>query len=48
MTVYEMAKLYYPRLWSEERIVALQEAGRLTQEETEEIIHGGGEPGDGD
>lgn len=47
MTVYEMAKHYYPRLWSEERIVALQEAGKLTQEETEEIINGGGESGDG-
>ena len=47
MTVYEMAKCYYPRLWSEERIVALQEAGKLTEAETEEIIHGGGERGDG-
>lgn len=47
MTVYEMAKLYYPRLWSEERIMALREAGRLTQEEMEEIIHGGGELGNG-
>lgn len=38
MTVYEMAKLYYPRLWNEERIVALREAGKLTQEETYKIL----------
>lgn len=38
MTVLEMAKLYYPRLWSEERIRALVEAGRLTEIEAEEVL----------
>ena len=33
MTVFEMAKKYYPRLWSIERINALYEAGKLTEEE---------------
>lgn len=40
MNVYEMAKQYYPRLWSEERLDALVEAGRLTYEEKYEIIYG--------
>lgn len=38
MTVYEMAKQYYPRLWNEARILALEQAGRLTKEETDEIL----------
>ena len=33
MTVFEMAKKYYPRLWSIERINALYETGKLTKEE---------------
>ena len=33
MTVYEMAQKYYPRLWPAERIEALYEAGKLTEEE---------------
>ena len=37
MSVYEMAKLYYPRLWDKSRLEALVEAGRLTEEEFEEI-----------
>ena len=37
MTVLEMAKLYYPRLWGEERVRALVEAGRLTAGEYQEI-----------
>ena len=37
MTVYEMAKKYYPRLWSEDRIRALVDAGRLTKEEYREV-----------
>lgn len=41
MSVYEMAKMYYPRLWDESRILALVEAGRLTGEEAEAILHGG-------
>lgn len=38
MTVYEMAKQYYPRLWSRERIDALVEAGKLTEDEAKEIL----------
>lgn len=37
MSVYEMAKLYYPRLWDKSRLEALVRAGRLTGEEFEEI-----------
>lgn len=37
MTVLEMAKRYYPRLWSRERIEALVAAGRLTEDEAREI-----------
>lgn len=33
MTVFEMAKKYYPRLWDIERIEALYRAGKLTEEE---------------
>ena len=38
MSVYELAKLYYPRLWDRSRLEALVEAGRLTEEEKEKII----------
>lgn len=38
MSVFEMAKQYYPRLWSEERVVRLAQAGRITPEEAAEII----------
>lgn len=38
MSVYEMVKTYYPRLWSAERIRALVAAGKLTQEQAEEIM----------
>ena len=37
MTVLEMAKLYYPRLWSEARIKALVEAEKLTKEDYKTI-----------
>ena len=37
MTVYELAKKYYPRLWDINRIKALYEAGKLTKEEYEEL-----------
>lgn len=37
MTVFEMAKQYYPRLWGKSRLDALVEAGRLTPEESREI-----------
>ena len=38
MTVFEMAKKYYPRLWNKNRIDALHDAGKLTDEEYEEIL----------
>ena len=38
MTVFEMAKKYYPLLWGKNRIDALYDAGKLTKEEYEEII----------
>ena len=38
MTVYEMAKQYYPRLWDKSRIEALAAAGKLTGEEAKEIL----------
>ena len=38
MTAYEIAKKYYPRLWSIERIEALYKAGKLTEEEYKKII----------
>lgn len=33
-----MAKQYYPRLWDKARIEALLSAGKLTEEEYQEII----------
>ena len=41
MSVYELARLYYPRLWDKSRIEALVAAGRLTGEEAAQIM---GEP----
>ena len=43
MTVFEMAMKYYPRLWSKNRIDALHDAGKLTDEEYEEILLSGTE-----
>ena len=37
MTVFEMARHYYPKLWDIGRIDALVQAGRLTQEEREQL-----------
>lgn len=37
MTVYEMAKQYYPRLWDDARLEQLVAAGRLTEQEAAEI-----------
>ena len=37
MTVCEMAKKYYPKLWPIDRIDALLEAGKITPEEYKEI-----------
>ena len=33
-----MAKLYYPRLWDQARIEALAAAGKLTEQEVQEIL----------
>ena len=41
MSVYDMAKHYYPRLWDEARIRALVKAGRLTEDEAVEILKQG-------
>ena len=38
MTVFELAKKYYPRLWDIDRIKALYESGKLTEEEYKAII----------
>lgn len=38
MTIYEMAVHYYPRLWNEDRIRALQNAGKLSQKEVMKIL----------
>lgn len=39
MSAYEMAKKYYPQLWDSKRIEALYKAGKLTEEEYNEIIN---------
>ena len=39
MTVYEMAKKYYPNQWNESRIEALVSAGKLTREEADDVIN---------
>ena len=38
MSVLELAKKYYPRLWDKQRIEALVEAGRLTGAQAEEVM----------
>lgn len=38
MTVFEMAQKYYPNYWSEERLYALMEAGKLTKTEVKKIL----------
>lgn len=35
MSVLELAKRYYPRLWDDRRLEALVEAGRLTRKEAD-------------
>ena len=37
MTVYEMAKKYYPKLWNIDRLKSLMDAGKLTWEQYDEI-----------
>lgn len=39
MTVYELAQKYYPRLWDANRIKALYDAKKLTEEEYNLIIN---------
>lgn len=36
-SIYKLVKKYYPHLWHRERLDALLAAGKLTQEEYEEI-----------
>ena len=38
MSVYELARKYYPRLWDRERLEALLAAGRLTKEEYDSLV----------
>ena len=38
MSVYELAQKYYPRLWDKERLEALLAAGRLSQEEFDQLV----------
>ena len=38
MSVFEMAKQYYPRLWDKSRLEALVDAGRLTEDQLNEIV----------
>jgi len=37
MTAFELAKLYYPRLWPKARLDTLRVAGKLTQEEYDQL-----------
>lgn len=39
-SVFNLAQLYYPRLWDKSRLETLVAAGRLTQEQMEEIVNG--------
>lgn len=38
MSVLEMAKKYYPKLWDAKRIEALVSAGRLSRSEADEVM----------
>ena len=38
MSVYELAQKYYPRLWDRERLEALLAAGRLSQEDFDQLV----------
>lgn len=38
MSVYLLARKYYPRLWDRERLEALLAAGKLTQKEFDLIV----------
>ena len=39
-SVYEMAKMYFPKYWGVKRIEALYELGKLSQEEYDKLIGG--------
>lgn len=39
MSVYEMAKKYYPRLWDNSRLEALVTAGKLAERERDQIVN---------
>lgn len=41
MTVLELARKYYPRLWSLARLDALLKAGRLTRAEYDALVRRG-------
>lgn len=43
MTIYEMAKKYYPVLWDKSRLDALLAAGKLSQEQYDEITEAAAE-----
>lgn len=40
MSVFEMAKQYYPRLWDDSRLKLLVDVGKLTKKEYQEIVKG--------
>lgn len=46
MTVLEMAQKYYPQYWSWERLEALKDAGKLTQEQVAQVVNEAGEGGE--
>lgn len=39
MTVFEMAKKYYPKYWDKTRLEKLLKAKKLTRDEFDEIIN---------
>ena len=48
MTILDLAKRYYPRLWDDRRLDMLVAPGQLTQQEVEEVKEGVNETaGDG-
>ncbi len=40
MTILDLARRYYPRLWDDRRLEMLVEAGQLTRQEVEEVKEG--------
>ena len=40
MTVFEMAKKYYPKYWKKERLEALLKAKKITEEEFNKLVEG--------